>query len=345
MKHTAWIRWAGETSVARFGAPFLLSGLRGEAAKCCDTVVGPDDPAPEAGGALLLLDAAMPLLTEEDMRALLDAAKAANGVVTVKGGGAFPRCVVNEGGPVQEISLGEGALFTVRGPETFAEALSLLRRRANEALMRSGVYLLDPERTYIDADVTVGAGTVIHPGCTISGDSVIGAECLLLPNSRIHASRVGDGTTVESSVLLECEIGRRTAVGPFAYLRPGTKVGDGCRVGDFVEIKNSTIGNGTKVSHLTYVGDSDLGERINLGCGVVFVNYDGRKKHRSTVGDDAFIGCNVNLVSPVHVGDSAYIAAGSTITEDVPEAALAIARERQTVKPGWVAERKTKGKL
>ncbi len=122
-------------------------------------------------------------------------------------------------------------------------------------------------------------------------------------------------------------------------------MGDGCRVGDFVELKNATIGEGTKISHLTYVGDSDLGRDINLGCGVVFVNYDGKEKHRTTVDDKAFIGCNVNLVSPVHVGREAYIAAGSTVTEDVPGGALAIARQRQTVRPGWVDKRKEEGKL
>ena len=174
---------------------------------------------------------------------------------------------------------------------------------------------------------------------------VIGEGCTLLPNCRIDASRVGAGTRVESSVLLSCEVGANATVGPFAYIRPQTRVGDGCRVGDFVELKNATIGEGTKISHLTYVGDSDLGRDINLGCGVVFVNYDGKEKHRTTVDDKAFIGCNVNLVSPVHVGREAYIAAGSTVTEDVPGGALAIARQRQTVRPGWVDKRKEEGKL
>ena len=156
---------------------------------------------------------------------------------------------------------------------------------------------------------------------------------------------IGDGTTVEASVLIDCRVGSHTTVGPNAYLRPKANVGDHCRIGDFVEIKNSNIGDGTKVSHLTYVGDADLGKNINLGCGVVFSNYDGKRKYRSTVGDDAFIGCNVNLVSPVSIEAGAYIAAGSTITKDVPAGALAIARERQRNLSGWVETRKAEGKL
>ena len=140
-------------------------------------------------------------------------------------------------------------------------------------------------------------------------------------------------------------VGCDTTIGPNAYLRPGTVVGDNCRVGDFVEIKNSTIGSGTKISHLTYVGDATLGERINLGCGVVFVNYDGKNKQRVSVGDDSFIGCNVNLVAPLNIGKRVYIAAGSTVTKDIEDGALCIARERETVKPGWVWDRIEKGLL
>ena len=226
-----------------------------------------------------------------------------------------------------------------------SNAVAALRKQKNEELLNQGVLLLDPDRTYIDPDVTIGEGTVIHPNCTVSGGSTIGRHCVLLPNSRIHASNIANGVTVESSVLTECSVMDDSTIGPFAYLRPKAVIGRRCRVGDFVEIKNSAIGDDTKVSHLTYVGDSDLGQRINLGCGVVFVNYDGKKKNRSRVADDAFIGCNVNLVSPVEVGEGAYVAAGSTVTENVPGGALAIARARQSVKEGWVAARKKEGKL
>ncbi|MBC8529966.1 bifunctional UDP-N-acetylglucosamine diphosphorylase/glucosamine-1-phosphate N-acetyltransferase GlmU [Christensenellaceae bacterium NSJ-44] len=221
-----------------------------------------------------------------------------------------------------------------------AEAGEILRRRINHAWMVAGVTILDPNATYIDAQVRIGVDTVIYPGNILEGETVIGSGCTLLQNNRISGSRVGDGAQVQSSVLLDCAVGAHTQVGPFAYLRPKANVGQGCRVGDFVELKNANIGDGTKISHLTYVGDSDVGERVNLGCGVVFVNYDGQVKQRCTVGNDAFIGCNVNLVAPVKVEDGAYIAAGSTITEDVPGDALAIARCRQTVKAGWAAQKR-----
>lgn len=226
-----------------------------------------------------------------------------------------------------------------------AQADAAMRRSINEGHMRAGVTLIDPEHTYIGSDVIIGEDTLIHAGCTLSGNTVIGRDCLLLPGCRIEDSRVGDGVKLESSVLLQAQVGGRTTVGPFAYLRPGTVVGEGCRVGDFVELKNANIGDKTKISHLTYVGDADLGKDINLGCGVVFSNYDGKRKYRTSVGDHAFIGGNVNLVSPVNVGESAYIAAGSTITEDVPAGALAVARERQTIKEGWVERRRQEGKL
>ena len=147
-----------------------------------------------------------------------------------------------------------------------------------------------------------------------------------------------DETEVNASQLNESTVGAHTTVGPFAYVRPNSKIGDHVKVGDFVEIKNSVIGNGTKISHLTYVGDSDCGERINFGCGTVTTNYDGFKKFRCTIGDDAFIGCNTNLIAPVTVGNGSYIAAGSTITDEVPADSLAIARERQVNKPGWAEQ-------
>ena len=226
-----------------------------------------------------------------------------------------------------------------------AQAEAALRRRINEALMRGGVTMIDPERTYVDAGVKIGRDAVVYPGCVLQGATRVGEGCTLLPNCRLLDAVVGDNATVESSVLLSCAVGAGTTVGPNAYLRPGTRVGAHCRIGDFVEIKNSTIGDGTKVSHLTYVGDADLGEGINLGCGVVFSNYDGKSKYRCTVGDRAFIGCNVNLVAPVTVEADAYVAAGSTVTKDVPAGALAIARSRQANLAGWVAARKAEGKL
>ncbi len=235
--------------------------------------------------------------------------------------------------------------FTVTDARSYAEAFKALNSRNVQRLLDEGVIILDPDRTVIESGVQIGAGTMVYAENTLCGSTVIGENAVLLPNNRMQNAVVGSGTTVESSVLLDCVVGSGTTVGPYAYLRPATKIGDKCRVGDFVEIKNSSIGDGTKVSHLTYVGDSDLGKDINLGCGVVFVNYDGKVKNRSVVEDHAFIGCNCNLVAPVHVGKNAYLAAGSTIVEDVPEDALFVARSRGVVKEDWVKRRKEAGKL
>lgn len=216
------------------------------------------------------------------------------------------------------------------------EALEQQRIQRNLAYMEAGVNFIDLKMAYIDEGVSIGAGTTIYPCVVIEGDVTIGEDCIIGQNTRIKDSVIGDGTTVQSSVILESRIGMETTIGPFAYLRPGSDIGNKCRVGDFVEIKNSRLADGAKASHLTYVGDSDVGEKVNLGCGVVFVNYDGSKKYRSVVEDGAFIGCNVNLISPVHVGKGAYVAAGSTITNDVPDGALYVARARGKSLEGWV---------
>ena len=253
--------------------------------------------------------------------------------------------VLNSGLKAVEVKLCAESTLVVCDRVQLARAEKIMRARINEKLMLGGVTLIDPEHTYIEDTVVIGQDTVVYPNCTLQGDTVIGSDCVIYSNCRMNNAVVGDGTTVEASVLLDCRVGSGTTVGPNAYLRPKAVVGNKCRIGDFVEIKNANIGNGTKVSHLTYVGDADLGENINLGCGVVFSNYDGKKKYRSTIGDNAFIGCNVNIVSPVNVEKEAYIAAGSTITGDVPAGALAIARERQSNKAGWVEARKAEGKL
>ncbi len=221
-----------------------------------------------------------------------------------------------------------------------AEAAAVLRARINRTHLLNGVTLIDPQQTYIDWDVRIGRDTVVYPGNTLETGTVIGEGCTLYPGSRIAQSTIGNDVEITSSVITETTIGDHCHIGPFAYTRPGSRIGSDVKIGDFVEIKNATIGDDTKISHLTYVGDADVGRNVNLGCGVVFSNYDGQNKYRSTVEDGAFIGCNTNLVSPVHVGKNAYTAAGSTITEDIPDDALAIARSRQTNKEGWVTRRK-----
>lgn len=208
-----------------------------------------------------------------------------------------------------------------------------------EQLTDRGVLLMDPATVYVEATVTVGEGTLLLPGTILRGNTVIGKHCEIGPNTMLVNCTVGDGSVVNSSQCNDCVIGADTQVGPFAYIRPNCTVGDGVKVGDFVELKNSNIGNGTKISHLTYIGDSDVGEGCNFGCGTVTVNYDGKKKYRTTIGDHCFIGCNSNLVAPVKLGDWAYTAAGSTITDDVPGRQLAIARARQVNKENWPDKR------
>ena len=214
-------------------------------------------------------------------------------------------------------------------------------KRINIAIRHAenGVDFFDIETAYIDNTVIIGEGTLIGPCVVLEGNTVIGKNCKIMQNTRIKDSIIGNEVEITASHVLESKVGDKTKVGPFAYLRPKSNIGKNCKVGDFVEVKNSTFGDGSKASHLTYIGDSDVGRDVNLGCGVVFVNYDGTNKFRSTIGDGAFIGCNTNLVSPVNVEKGAYIAAGSTVTEDVPENSLCIARSRQTNIQGW-AEKK-----
>ena len=203
----------------------------------------------------------------------------------------------------------------------------------------AGVVFVDENTAYIDNGVIIGKGTVIEPCVYIKGNTKIGENCRIGFSSEITDSVIGDDVTITHSVITESSVGDKTKVGPFAYLRPNSNVGCEVKIGDFVEIKNSNIGDKTKISHLTYVGDADVGKGINFGCGTVVVNYDGKKKYRTVIEDTAFIGCNTNLVSPVRVGEGAFTAAGSTITEDVPAHSLAIARERQVTKEGWAEKR------
>lgn len=220
-----------------------------------------------------------------------------------------------------------------------AQCEAILRSRINKKHMDNGVTIIDPNTTYIGSDVEIGRDTIIYPNNVLEGTTVIKENCMIYPNSRIKDSIIEAGVDIQSSVILESTIGEGTTVGPFAYIRPESSIGKHARIGDFVEIKKSTIGDNTKVSHLTYIGDAEVGKNCNFGCGTVVVNYDGKKKHKTVIGDNAFIGCNTNLVSPVVVKDNAYTAAGSTITSEVPEGALAIARAKQVNIEGWVAKK------
>lgn len=220
------------------------------------------------------------------------------------------------------------------------EAEKIMQKRINEYHMRNGVTMRNPESVYIEDGVEIGNDTEICQNVTIKSGTKIGSDCVIGSGSMLDRAVIHDGVDVLSSVILESEVDEGTHVGPFAYIRPNCHVGKEVKVGDFVELKNSNIDDGTKISHLTYIGDSDVGKRVNFGCGTVTCNYDGKKKYRTTIGDDCFVGCNTNFVSPINVGDGVYIAAGSTITEDIPENSLSIARARQVNKDGWKDKRK-----
>jgi len=220
----------------------------------------------------------------------------------------------------------------------------VLRRNKCDSLMSDGVTILDPDTVYIDADVQVGADTVIYPSVQLYGHTVIGDEATIRSFSRISNSKIGAKAVIlEGSLVSDCTIGEGVSIGPYANLHSGTTLGDSAQVGNFVEVKKSTFGAGTKSKHLAYLGDATLGNHVNIGAGVITCNYDGVNKHPTIVEDGAFVGTDSQLIAPVRVGKNAYVAAGSSITEDVPADSLAIARGRQVVKEGWSKNRKKKG--
>lgn len=244
----------------------------------------------------------------------------------------------NAGGSAKVYAIDDSEdIAAVNSKAQLAQVAAIMRRRINRRLMDEGVVLIDPNNTYIDDTVRIGRDTVVYPGCVIEGETEIGEDCTIGQNCHLVDAKIADEVDVDNSTIYNSSVGSHTHVGPYAYIRPNCVIGEDCKVGDFVEVKNAVMKNGAKASHLTYIGDADVGERVNLGCGTVFVNYDGKDKHRTVVGDDCFIGCNANLVSPVRVEDGAFVAAGSTITKDVPRDALAIARARQVNKDGYAA--------
>ena len=220
-----------------------------------------------------------------------------------------------------------------------AEAESILRRRKLEELMESGVTIMDPASTFIDRTVKVGADSTIYPFTWLEGTTVIGSSCSIGPNTRLADTVVGNDSTLHFLYAHQCTIGNGVTVGPYVHLRPQTVLADGVKIGNFVEVKNSNVGEHSKIPHLSYIGDTDMGSGVNIGSGTITVNYDGINKHRTTIEDNAFIGCNTNLVAPVTVGRNAYIGAGSTITKNVPSDALGIGRARQSNIEGWRKDR------
>ncbi|MBW9156249.1 MULTISPECIES: bifunctional UDP-N-acetylglucosamine diphosphorylase/glucosamine-1-phosphate N-acetyltransferase GlmU [Clostridium] len=234
--------------------------------------------------------------------------------------------------PIEEIT-------AVNSKVELADAELIMKARINRKHMENGVTIMDPNNTYIDWSVIIGKDTIIYPGNILQGTTIIKENCVLYQNNRIVDSIIQNGVSVQSSVIIESQVGEETTVGPYAYIRPESIIGKHARIGDFVEIKKSTIGDNTKVSHLTYIGDAEVGSGCNFGCGTVVVNYDGKSKFKTIIGNNTFIGCNANLVSPVKINDNAYIAAGSTITNEVPKNALAIARARQVNIENWVVRK------
>lgn len=215
----------------------------------------------------------------------------------------------------------------------------IMRNRINEFHMENGVSLIDPENTYIESDVIIGRDTSIYPGVVIEGSSEIGEDCIIRSNTRIVNSKIENKVEIESSTIKDSFVGEASTIGPNAQLRPNSKLGKNVGIGNFVEVKNATIGDNTKAGHLSYIGDAIVGSDVNIGCGVVFVNYNGREKFTTTIGDNAFIGSNSNLVAPLNVQSWGYIAAGSTITREVLSGSLSIARADQVDKEGWVEKK------
>ncbi|CAF1856072.1 bifunctional UDP-N-acetylglucosamine diphosphorylase/glucosamine-1-phosphate N-acetyltransferase GlmU [Bacillus subtilis] len=217
-----------------------------------------------------------------------------------------------------------------------SQAEQFMKERINKRHMQNGVTLIDPMNTYISPDAVIGSDTVIYPGTVIKGEVQIGEDTIIGPHTEIMNSAIGSRTVIKQSVVNHSKVGNDVNIGPFAHIRPDSVIGNEVKIGNFVEIKKTQFGDRSKASHLSYVGDAEVGTDVNLGCGSITVNYDGKNKYSTKIEDGAFIGCNSNLVAPVTVGEGAYVAAGSTVTEDVPGKALAIARARQVNKDDYV---------
>ena len=213
-----------------------------------------------------------------------------------------------------------------------------------EQLLQAGVVMMDPSSVYVEEEVTVGQGTLLLPGTILRGKTTVGENCQIGPNVMLTDCQVENDCTINASQCEESKIEKGCQIGPYTHIRPHCVVGEGSKIGAFVQLKNCNLGKGTKMAHLTYVGDSDVGDNCNFGCGTVTCNYDGFQKHRTTIGNNVFVGCNTNFVPPVKIGDGAFIAAATTVTADIPDDAMVIGRSRQQVKEGWAAANREKKK-
>lgn len=279
-----------------------------------------------------------PLVTAKGIAAAVDKARTENSdVIALPYGYVFRTEYLFE---IDTLYLRDTAQNAEKGDivtdgESLSRVTDLLRKRILRYHAANGVIITDFQNTYIDCDVVIERGVTVEPYNFIKGKTLVKEGAHILPGNYIENCVIGSGAKIDSSRLYNSSVGSGTRVGPFAYIRPDTVIGSNCRIGDFVELKSCVIGDGSKVSHLTYIGDAELGKECNVGCGVVFANYDGKNKYRSVVGDRVFIGSNANIIAPVTVEDRAFIAAGSTITKTVQRQALAIARARQTQIPNW----------
>ena len=225
--------------------------------------------------------------------------------------------------------------FGVNDRVALAYAENVMRNRINTKHMLAGVTLVDPTNTYIAPNAIIGRDTTIYPNVTIKSNTIIGEDCQIKPNSYLENAQIGNGVKVLSSTISDSKIGDYTSVGPYSHIRNNCELGQHVRVGNFVELKNTSYGDGSKTAHLSYLGDTEVGSNTNIGCGTITVNYDGKNKYRTKLGSDAFIGCNSNLIAPLEIGDGAVVAAGTTVTENAPSDALVIARVKQENKEGY----------
>ena len=229
-------------------------------------------------------------------------------------------------------------IMGINSRRQLAEAENIMRQRILNKLMDDGVTIMDPVSTFIEKGVEIGQDTVIYPYTWLEGTTKIGEDCQIGPNVRLTNVRIGNTAELQFVYGHDCEVQDNVVIGPYVHLRPDTVIGDNVKIGNFVEVKNSHVGTGSKLPHLSYIGDSDIGSSVNIGCGCITVNYDGKKKHRTIIEDNVFVGCNSNMVAPVTIGAGAYIGAGSTITKDVPGDDLGIARAKQKNIEGWAAK-------
>jgi bifunctional UDP-N-acetylglucosamine pyrophosphorylase/glucosamine-1-phosphate N-acetyltransferase len=245
--------------------------------------------------------------------------------------------LAREGMPMRAFDCPDASeLMGVNSRIQLAQVTRVMQKRINDSLMASGVTMLDPSQVWVGARVRIGRDTTILPGTMLYGETSVGEDCVIGPNTRLTDTTVGNGSVVDETVAISATIDNDVSCGPRAYLRPGAHLMDGSKAGTHVEIKNSTIGRGSKVPHLSYIGDTQMGEGVNIGAGSITCNYDGKNKHHTTIGDNVFVGSDTMMVAPVAIGDGATVGAGSVITHDVPAGALALERSEQRVIPGWL---------